>query len=141
METLDKFPRTLTPEEREAIIKSLRQELQKHPEIVFAYLLGSFAEGLPFRDIDIAVWVEGVSREQAWDYEAQIATDLTRILGIEVDVRLLNFAPLGFQLNAVNGILLFSSNEDFRLDFVEQVSLAYMDFSWLAHQMLKEALE
>jgi len=141
MGTLDKFPRTLTPEEREAIVESLRQELQKHPEIVFAYLLGSFAEGLPFRDIDIAVWVEGVSREQAWDYEAQIATDLTRVLGIEVDVRLLNFAPLGFRLNAVNGVLLFSRDDEFRLNFVEQVSRAYMDFSWLARQMLKEALE
>jgi len=141
MGTLDKLPQNLTPEERNAISKCLRQELQKRSEIVFAYLLGSFAERLPFRDIDIAVWVEGVSREQAWDYETKIATELIRILGIEVDVRLLNFAPLGFRLNAVNGILLFSRNEDFRLDFVEQVSLAYMDFSWLAHQMLKEALE
>ncbi|MEJ7614667.1 MAG: nucleotidyltransferase domain-containing protein [Candidatus Fervidibacter sacchari] len=141
METLDKFPRTLTPEEREAIIESLRRELQKRLEIVFAYLLGSFAEGLPFRDIDIAVWVEGVSREQALDYEAQVATDLTRIWGIEVDVRLLNFAPLGFRLNAVNGILLFSRDDEFRLNFIEQVSLAYMDFSWLARQMLKDALE
>ena len=141
MGTLDKLPQTLAQEERNTVIERLRQELQKRPEIVFAYLLGSFAERLPFRDIDIAIWVEGVSHEQAWDYEAQIATELTRVLGIEVDVRLLNFAPLGFRLNAVNGILLFSSNEDFRLDFVEQVSLAYMDFSWLARQMLKEALE
>jgi predicted nucleotidyltransferase len=141
MGTLDKLPQTLTSEERNAIVERLQQELRKRPEIVFAYLLGSFAEGLPFRDIDIAIWVEGVSHEQAWDYEAQIAAELTRVLGIEVDVRLLNFAPLGFRLNAVNGILLFSSNEDFRLDFVEQVSLAYMDFSWLARQMLKEALE
>jgi len=141
MGTLDKIPQTLTPEEREAIIESLRRELQKRPKIVFAYLLGSFAEGLPFRDIDIAIWVEGVSREQAWDYEVQIATELTRILGIEVDVRLLNFAPLGFCLNAVNGILLFSRDDEFRLNFIEQVSRAYMDFSWLAHQMLKEALE
>ncbi len=141
MGTLDKLPQTLTPEEREAIIETLRQKLQKRPEIVFAYLLGSFAEGLPFRDIDIAIWVEGANREQAWDYEAQIATELTRLLGIEVDVRLLNFAPLGFRLNAVNSILLFSRDDEFRLDFVEQVSRAYMDFSWLARQMLKDALE
>lgn len=140
MGSLEKQPHTVTAEKRQEIVEQLREALKERSEIVFAYLLGSFAEGLPFRDIDVAVWAEGVDKERAWDYETQLAIDLTKVLGIEVDVRLLNFAPIGFCVNALKGILLLSRDDEIRLNFIERVSRLYMDFSWLARQMLKEAL-
>jgi len=140
MGSLEKQPRTVTPEKWQEIVKQLSETLKERSEIVFAYLLGSFAEGSPFRDIDVAVWAEGTDKEQVWDYETELAIDLTKTLGIEVDVRLLNFAPVGFCINAVKGILLLSRDDEFRLAFIERISRLYMDFSWLARQMLKEAL-
>ncbi len=140
MSTLGKQPHVIAPEEREKIVEQVSEALKERSEIVFAYLFGSFAEGSPFRDIDVAVWVEGIDKEQVWDYETELAIDLTKTLGIEVDVRLLNFAPVGFCINAVKGILLLSRDDELRLAFIERISRLYMDFSWLARQMLKEAL-
>jgi len=36
----------------------LREALEAREEIVFAYLHGSFAEGLPFRDVDVAIYLD-----------------------------------------------------------------------------------
>lgn len=127
-------------EEQEKTVERLRGALEARKETVFAHLLDSFAEGLLFRDIDIAVGTEGIAKEQAWDYGAQLAVELAQILEFKVDAWLLNYAPVGFCINAVDGILLLSRDDEFRLNFIEHVSRSYMDFSWLARQMLKEAL-
>ncbi|MFA0731719.1 MAG: hypothetical protein LKKZDAJK_000081 [Candidatus Fervidibacter sp.] len=132
--------RTVTEAERALLMARLREGLLTRPEIVFAYLHGSFVTGRPFHDVDVAVWAEGISKERAWDYETQLSIALTRALGVEVDVRLLNFAPIGFCLAAANGILLFSRDENLRCDFLERIGRIYMDFAWLAREMLREAL-
>ena len=46
------------PETRAGIAAQLRAALAERPEIRLAYLLGSFAQARPFRDIDIAVYLE-----------------------------------------------------------------------------------
>ena len=47
-----------SPETRAGIVAQLRAALAERPEIRLAYLLGSFAQARPFRDIDIAVYLE-----------------------------------------------------------------------------------
>jgi len=130
----------MSEEERRQLLRRLREELELRREILFAYVLGSFAEGLPFRDVDVAVWAEGVEEGEAWDYETKLSVDLTLKLDLPIDVKLLNFAPLGFKFNATKGELLFSRDEELRLRFVEETWVEYMDFSWLSRYMLKEAL-
>lgn len=130
----------MSEEERRQLLRRLREELELREEILFAYVLGSFAEGLPFRDVDVAVWAEGVEEEEAWDYETKLSVDLTLKLDLPIDVKLLNYAPLGFKFNATKGELLFSRDEELRLRFVEETWIEYMDFSWLSRYMLKEAL-
>jgi predicted nucleotidyltransferase len=132
--------RMVTEAERALLMARLREGLLTRPEIVFAYLHGSFVTGRPFHDVDVAVWAEGISKERAWDYETQLSIALTRALGVEVDVRLLNLAPIGFCLAAANGILLFSRDENLRCDFLERIGRIYMDFAWLAREMLRGAL-
>jgi hypothetical protein len=132
--------RMVTEAERALLMARLREGLLSRPEIIFAYLHGSFAARCPFRDVDVAIWAEGIDREQAWDYETKLSVALTQALGVEVDIRLLNFAPIGFCLAAANGILLFSRNDDLRCNFLERIGRIYMDFAWLAKEMLREAL-
>ncbi len=48
MSTLGKQPHVIAPEEREKIVEQVSEALKERSEIVFAYLLGLLAEGLPF---------------------------------------------------------------------------------------------
>jgi hypothetical protein len=120
----------------------LQEALEARAEIVFAYLYGSFAEGLPFRDIDVAVYLDpafaGVA--DTFDYEMNLSVKLTRALGFLVDVHVLNGAPLGFQHSVLQGEVLLVRDEDRLTDFIEQVSIEYMDFAYLGRRYLLEVL-
>lgn len=50
-----KKPHFLEKGERDKILEKIKNLLQERKEILFAYLFGSFAEGGPFRDIDLAI--------------------------------------------------------------------------------------
>lgn len=120
----------------------LRKRLLQQPEIVFAYLFGSFPEGLPCRDIDIAVFVEpaALSAENAFDLETRLSIDLSRAAGMPVDLRVLNHAPIGFQHSVLQGELLLARDELRLGNFIERVSAAYMDFAWLGRAFLRDLL-
>ena len=77
----------------------LREALEARDEIIFAYLHGSFAKGLPFHDVDVAVYLDPTVAvtTDIFDYEMELSVELTRTLRILVDVHVLNSAPLGFQ--------------------------------------------
>jgi len=84
----------------EDIIETLRIALQNREEIIFAYLYGSFAEGLPFRDIDIAVYVkeEVVSRDEAFNYGLELSSLIEAETKIgPLDIRVINYAPAGLK--------------------------------------------
>ncbi len=51
----------LSREEKNRVLKKLRELLSKHTEIVLAIVFGSFLKDYPFRDIDIAIYVVGNS--------------------------------------------------------------------------------
>jgi hypothetical protein len=79
----------------QAVLDTLRERLARRPEILEAYLFGSYARGeaMPHSDLDIAVYVD---RERlpptVWGYAADLITDLMAGLGIDVDVVVLNDA-------------------------------------------------
>jgi len=97
---------------------------------MFAYIHGSFSEGLPFRDIDVAVYVDekAVPEDEAMDYGLRISAQgemETRVTPL--DVRVINYAPVGFKYYATKSILLFSKNEELRCDFLEDTWKIYFD--------------
>jgi len=47
----------LDAREREKIVDELREELEKRREILLAVVYGSLLRGEPFRDVDVAVYV------------------------------------------------------------------------------------
>ena len=120
----------------------LQKALEAKSEIVFAYLHGSFAEGLPFHDVDVAVYLDPAFAmvTDIFDYEMSLSIELTRLLRFPVDVHVLNGAPLGFQHSVLQGEVLLVRDEDKLTDFIERVALEYMDFAYLGHRYLLEVL-
>lgn len=117
--------------------RELQEALAGRPEVAFAYLHGSFAQGLPYHDLDVALYLSSVP-EDTFEYGMQLSVELTQRLGFPVDVRILNEAPLGFQHSALQGEVLLVRDEDLLTDFIEQVSRDYAEFAYLGRAYLRE---
>ena len=127
----------------EEIIETLRIALQNREEIIFAYLYGSFAEGLPFRDIDIAVYVkeEVVSRDEAFNYGLELSSLVEAETKIgPLDIRVINYAPAGLKYYVTRGRMLFSKDEEKRYDFIEETWKRYFDLMPKRKQILLDLL-
>jgi len=129
-----------TPAERRAIIETLRAALKREPGVLYAYVHGSLLEPRPFHDIDVAVWVDGVPDDQLTDWTIGLSLALSRTLGLPVDVRALNHAPLGFRYHVFQGQILCSRDDVARADCVERTMLEYLDIQPLRDRALKEAM-
>jgi predicted nucleotidyltransferase len=81
----------------QAVLDTLRERLERRPEILEAYLFGSHARGeaAAHSDLDIAVYVDRERLPPApWGYAAELITDLMAGLGLnQLDVVVLNDAP------------------------------------------------
>ena len=82
---------------RDRLAERLARLLDPHPEILEAYLFGSYARGQeqPHSDIDVAVYVDEARIDNSgFGYRARLTTDLMAGIGFnDVDVVLLNHAP------------------------------------------------
>jgi predicted nucleotidyltransferase len=98
-------PRSASPQERSAITDAIRNQLEKDPAMLWAYLHGSFLEPGPYRDIDVAVWVDPRRAAPSdWRrYELDLSVALQSIIRQPVDVRVLNDAPLAFRYHVLKG--------------------------------------
>lgn len=135
---MDTALRSIGPDGRSEIVIRLKDYLASRPEVLFAYLHGSFADGRPFRDIDLAVWVE--PSRATLDHELELGVELQRLVPIRVDVRLLNTAPLALRYHATRGRWLVSKDDDLRSESVERWRLAYWDYLPVARRHLAEVL-
>jgi predicted nucleotidyltransferase len=128
--------------ERARFADALRGELATRTEILFAYLHGSFLTGGPFRDVDVAIWVDPgqVSQEQWLPFAIDLAVDLRLALGVAVDVQVLNGASLAFRYHALDGRALLVRDEALRVDVVARTWDDYLDFQPFARRYLLEVL-
>ena len=114
-------------EERGRLVTAITDRLSRERDIAFAYLHGSFAAGEAFRDIDIGVYFTG---EKALSYESDLSYELSTALGQEVEVRVINDAPVAFQMAVLTGsTLLVSRNDDVRSDFIERTGRRYREYA------------
>lgn len=134
--------RYVSQQERATLIETVRRLLAHRQEIRWAYLYGSFVEGGPYRNIDIAVRVDPAatgSRGWRW-YEVELATTLELELRQPVDIRVLNDAPLAFRYRAMTGQLLLVRDPD----ELDQMRIRtwddYFDFLPFARRYLREVL-
>jgi predicted nucleotidyltransferase len=123
------------------LLTDLAGILSSRPDILFAYLHGSVLTGENPRDIDVAVFLRLESPEAEDPIETAIELCLEaekRIGSIPVDVKVLNGAPVAFRFAAVSGRLIFSRDEDRRVDFLASTWSEYFDFKPLADRYLRE---
>jgi predicted nucleotidyltransferase len=129
----------LDGEERTRFTQRLTELLQGHDEIIFAFLYGSFVEGIPFHDIDVGVYLSTVRKEESTFCGLDLAHVLSKELQIPVDVRVLNFAPVSFLYHVIQGLLILERDEEIRSYFVEQTLKSYFDMMPMLKRGIKEA--
>lgn len=118
----------LNKKERQKIIEEIKTYFSKQEQVVFAYILGSFSEEKPFRDIDVSAYFLEDKEELA--FESDLSFELSRKTGYPVEVIVLNHASVSFQLSVLKkGTLLLSKSEDIRTDFIDDVSRRYREYS------------
>jgi predicted nucleotidyltransferase len=119
--------RTATPAERERLAQAIKDRLLAEPDVVFAYLHGSFVTEESFRDIDVGIFT---GNAKDFSFESDLSFELSKALGHEVEVRVINDAPVAFQMEVLSkGNPLMSRNDDTRTDFIEDVGRRYREYS------------
>jgi predicted nucleotidyltransferase len=120
-------------ESKNLMISEIKTSLLKQERILFAYLHGSFIEDGPFRDIDVAVYLDpqgfnGSDEMFAYGLALGAALDMS-LSGATIDIRPLNLAPLPFKFTVVTeGRLLLTKDEERRVDFEARTRTLYFDF-------------
>lgn len=128
-------------QDKRKIISKVKKFLYKRPETIYAYLHGSFLDEILYRDIDIAIYIDykKIVLDNKFDYCEQINIELSKLTRIDIDIQILNDAPLGFYHSVIkNGELLFSKNDELRLDIIEKKIQEYIDFYEYSLQYLME---
>lgn len=101
------------------------------PQVIAAYLFGSHVYGrpTPLSDIDVGVLLnEDLPDMKSFRIEMSLLGELQKIFNTDnIDLVVLNKAPLPIQYSATSGILLFSNNHEKRTDFEEYVRKYYID--------------
>jgi len=113
-------------------IKPRLNELSVHfPQVIAAYLFGSYAGGrpTPLSDVDVGILlVENLPDMESFKIEMNLLGELQKVLGTDnIDLVVLNKAPLPIQYHATCGKLLFSTDNEKRTEFVEYVRKYYID--------------
>lgn len=134
--------RLVVPRERESILEAIRTHLEGRPEIRCAYVHGSFLTGGPYRDIDVAVWVDPAHREgRSWpQYALDLSVALQLALDTPVDVQVLNDAPLAFRYHALAGQPLVVRDWEWLDELRARTWDEYFDFLPFARQYLRDVL-
>lgn len=117
----------LSHDDKERVKKTIIEHLSQVSDIVFAYIHGSFITEETFRDIDVAIFARG---QKGFSFESDISFELSLATGYEVGVRIINNAPVEFQIAVLlDGELLFSKDENDRTNFIEYVGKRYTEFA------------
>lgn len=105
-------PRQLSQDERARLITRVKELLQRRTEIQLAVLHGSFQTADSFRDVDLALHLVDGHRERFRDSELEQGVRWSEQLGMPIDVRLLNDAPVAFRYHALKGGLVRMRDEE-----------------------------
>lgn len=125
------------PAAQQETVGVLTRELARRSDISFALLYGSFLTGHgDFRDIDIAVWFDdGADRS----VDLALSADLSRLVGVPVDVRVANAAPVSFLFHMLRGRLLAVRDEQLLADVMERTARQYHDQAPLVRRATRDA--
>lgn len=117
--------------EKEIIIRRMHDVLAPLPSLRIAYVYGSFLLRDDFRDIDIALLVDGrqIGEEFFQKYAADAGDRIEEALDFrsECDVKVLNGQPIWFGFEVIStGRLLYVRDDDERIDFETEVTIEHL---------------
>lgn len=130
---------TLSLKERVEIIERIRTTFYHRPEIIFAYAYGSFVEGMPFRDLDLGIFVRNISPRQAIEYMLALSQMVSSAIGLSADIRIINFSPVTYLFHVIQGELIIDRDEELRCNFLERVIRNYLDLKPRIRRAIREA--
>ena len=121
---------------REAAAAYIRRRC---PEVLAAYVFGSFQTPGPFADIDLGILLAGEPGDPL-ETELRLEARLAAELGYPVDIRVLNRAPVAFAQAAIRGEVIVDREPDIRADFETAILKRYFDFAPFRRRYLAEVL-
>ncbi|MBU4477600.1 MAG: DUF86 domain-containing protein [Candidatus Omnitrophica bacterium] len=126
-------------------IELLKKYFEERPDILMAFIFGSFAKGrqISDSDFDTAIYFDPKNKEvelgsEVYKDEGRIWLDIEKIMGINTDLVVLNRAPatLSFEILRT-GKPLIIKNYNFYLSFLSRVSFEAVDFMEMAEDYWK----
>ena len=131
----------LEKSKRDQIVQEITDLLSAEEQIVFAYLHGSFQEGLPFRDIDLAVFITDTLPKEQLDYELKLEEKIEHNIKLPVDLKVINNAPPTFCYMVIKkGQELLVRDDSKRVEFEVATLNRYFDILPFRQRYLKELL-
>jgi predicted nucleotidyltransferase len=127
----------LSQEERNAIRNRIAAELSHEPDVLFAYVYGSFLKSEAFHNVEIGVYLSSSHFNNAM--AANLSVHLGSTIKLPVDVRTLNTAPTSFRLYVLRSECLFSRDDDLRTDIMKDTTRRYLNIAPLHRHVTKEA--
>jgi predicted nucleotidyltransferase len=120
-------PVLLCQAEQQRLTQTIRDMLWPHAHLAFAYIYGSFARGEPCRDLDVALYTREAPEAVG---TIELAVALQEATGFDVDVTVINTAPVALQFAILrDGQLLFSRDEACRTTCMEKVARRYWEYA------------
>ena len=123
-------------EASESLLARLRALLGDRPDIAWAFVFGSFLDQPAFRDIDIAIWTTPAASPRV---DVELAVHASTALGVPVDVRRVNEAPVSFLFHVLRGRPLFVRDEEMLATLMERTAREYHDQAPLVRQATRDA--
>ena len=129
-------------DEYHEILSICQSILTDHVDVIFAYIHGSFLGIHNFGDVDLAVYLQGVKKEEYLELEEHLKNKIKKRIAYPIDVKVLNDSPPSFRYSVIkNGIRLVDKDENKRVNFETMTFTQYFDFLPFRRRYLKEALE
>jgi predicted nucleotidyltransferase len=122
--------------DREAVLARVRLAFVGRTDVLFATVHGSFLNADAFRDLDLAIWTSPGADP---GLDVQLAAQLSLAIGLPVDVRRMNDAPVSFLFHALRGRVVFSSDELALAAVMERVAREYHDMAPVLRRATKDA--
>ncbi len=124
--------------QKESILEDIASALERHGEIILAYVFGSFIQGDTFSDIDIGV-LAGEDIDSCLDFELNLEIEIEDIVKYPMDIRVINNAPLSFCQNVIrHGRVILERDADMRADFMGKILKEYFEFAPFRRRYLRE---
>lgn len=127
------------------MIKKLEEYFKAKDKVVLAYLFGSVAKGESNRlsDVDVAVLLdEGLTKQEMFGLELKIIDEIVGILKIDdIDLTIMNLAPLTLNYNIVKQGYILKSYEDKRVRFETYLMSRYLDEKYYRERHMRETLK